>query len=414
MIADIKLPSYSKISPSFLVIPMISHWILPSAIEIKLYVNILGIPFYCINLFYVLYIASYFKNKNENNAKLKFQIKYLCCLFGYICLLSGLWNDSEPLLPILFNAYPIIWLVPVMILCPLNENQIQLTKYVMAFALLFLCIEVLLYATGTLSYRSTSTNALLTGQEYAGGIMRISTTIGGATGTAIIIVWLGALCISVYKFCTFIKWSLFILSTITVFYTVSRGSIIVWILYSIYYFYKYYLQYRSFKVKILAILSALIVTGGLNYFSVFDAVLDRNEQLSNNMTTGRDVHIERSIRIIEESHGFGVGPAMMFPEKSIQNIVTAKKKEASHNAFFIIIGEMGFIGLLLFLAIIILILSNISYGNPLSIFVWLALLINFNTEGVVLMSEFMALFIFILMTQLKQESHETYSVYFKT
>lgn len=243
--------------------------------------------------------------------------------------------------------------------------------------------------------------------------MRISTTIGGATGSAIIIAWLGALCISVYKFSSLIKWSLFILSTITIFYTVSRGSIIVWILYCLYYFYKHYLQYSTLKVKLLSIMSALIIIGGLNYLSVFDAVIDRNNQLSNNATTGRDIHIERSVKIIKESYGFGVGPAMMFPEKSIQGVVIPKKKEAAHNAYLIVTGETGFIGLLIFLLIIILILINISYDNSLSIFVWLALLVNFNTEGVVLMSEFMALFIFILMTLLKQKSYETYSVYSK-
>lgn len=137
MITDIRLPSYQNLIPSFLVIPMVSHWVLPSAIEMKLYVNILGVPFYCINLFYILYVVSFLNNQNVNNLKLQFQIKYLCCFFGYISLLTALWNNSEPLLPILFNAYPIVWLVPIMILYPLNEKQIQLTKYIMALALVF-------------------------------------------------------------------------------------------------------------------------------------------------------------------------------------------------------------------------------------------------------------------------------------
>lgn len=399
MITDLRLPLYRDVAPSFLVIPMISHWILPAAIEMSLYVKILGIPFYLINLCYVLYVISYpyFGNNDKCNLKVQFWTKYLCLLMCLVCLLTSLWNNSEPLLPILFNAYPIIWLVPIMILCPLSDNQIQSTKYIMTLTLVFLCAEIFLYATGTLTYRSASTNVILVGQEYAGGIMRISTTIGAATGTAIIIAWLGALCISIYNFPSLIRCILYLLTTIAIFYTVSRGTIIVWIAYSLYCLYKYYLRYSSIKVKVISIVLTVAVVLGLNHFSIFDAVLDRNQQLTGNTTTGRDAHIERSVKIIRDSKYLGVGASMMFPEKSIQEVVIPQKREAAHNVYLIVIGELGIIGLLVFVGIIVTMLTNVSNSNPLMIFIWLTLLVNFNTEGVVLMSEFMALFIFMLM-----------------
>lgn len=410
MIMDFKLPSYRDIAPSFLVIPMASHWILPAALEMNLYTNILGVPFYLLNLFYLLYVISYpyFGDNEKQNLNVQFWIKYLCFLLGLICLLTSLWNNSKPLLPILFNAYPIVWIAPIMILCPLSENQIQSTKYILSLTLVFLCVEIFLYATGILTYRSASTNVTLSGQEYAGGIMRISTTIGAATGTSIIIGWLGVLCTSVYKFPVLIRCSLFILSTIAIFYTVSRGTIIVWIVYSFYYLYKYYLRYSSFKVKMISVIFSIAFVAGLNYLSIFDAVLDRNRQLAGNTTTGRDVHLERSTKIIRESKFLGVGASMMFPEKSIQEVVVPQKREAAHNVYLIVMGELGIIGFLVFVGIIMIMLCNVSCDNPLKVFIWLVLLVNFNTEGVILMSEFIALFIFMLMVIQKHIYNENF------
>lgn len=413
MLREIRFLTYREIVPSFLVMPMISHWILPAGLEMNLYLPILGIPFYLPNLFYLLYILSYpcIQDRTIETSRSHFWAITFCILFWIAYILITLLNYAEPLLPIIFDAYPIVWIAPIMILYPLSENQLQSTKYVMLFSLLFLCFEIYLYATGTLTYRASAGN-LLKGQEYAGGIMRISTTIGAATGTSVIVSWLGILCFSLYEFPSPIKWSLFIMTVIAVFCTVSRGSIIAMSLYALYYVYVNYLNKSTFKTKFTAITSALVIIMGLNYFSVFDPIMDRNEQLATNISTGRDKHVEHSFKIIEKSKGMGVGAAMMFPEKSIQGIVVPKEREASHNVFLILAGETGIIGLILFLGTLLILLFNTDRNCSLHVFLWLALLVNFNTEGVILMSEFIALYIFMLMSIQKNINEST--IYTKT
>lgn len=400
MLTELRFPTYHEIVPSFLVLPMISHWILPAGIEMNLYTSILSVPFYLPNLFYLIYILSYPCIKEEMFGSIfsRYWVLVCCFLFWITYTLTTLLNYAEPLLPIIFNAYPIVWLAPIMLLWPLSGRQLQSTKYIMVFALLFICAEIFLYATGILTYRSESTGVLLKGQEYAGGIMRISTTIGAATGTSVIVAWLGILCFSLYDFPSPVKWSLLVISIIAVFYTVSRGSIVVIAMYTMYYVYTNYLKGSSLKVKIASIAVTFAIIAGLYNISVFDAIKDRNEQLKKNVYTGRDRHIENSLKIIEDSKGLGVGAAMMFPEKSIQKAVVPSKREASHNVLLIVAGETGIVGLFSFLGIILLMLFNADRNHSLYVFLWLALLINFNTEGVISMSEFIALYLFMLMS----------------
>lgn len=402
MFEKIKLPSIKQIVPNLLILPTISHWILPAGYEESMYFSLFGVPFYSFNICYLIYIILYkYYIDNEEIIFSRIWVRRMSFAFFCVIFIASLLNYAEPILPILLNSYSLFWIAPLMCFFPLTSKNIINTKYLLIFTLFFLCGEILLYATGILTYKSVSTNVVLSGQIYDGGIMRISTTIGAATGTAVILVWLSAFCISYFELNKYKKLAIILVSTISIFYTVSRGAIIVWVLFLLVFFYKNYLQYNSLIKKLYFLIIFISIITSLSYYSVFDPIIDRNKQLENSssLVTGREKHLDKSLKIIKESHYLGAGAAMMFPEKSIQKVVVAQKKEASHNVYLIVAGETGLLGLFFFISIFIIMYINIREEHLLiKILVLLSMIVNFNTEGVILMSEFSTFFLFILLS----------------
>lgn len=402
MFEKIKIPSIEQIVPNLLLLPTVSHWILPAGYEELLYFSLFGVPFYGLNICYLIYIILHkYYVDNDEIIYPRIWVRRLSFAFWCVILIVSLLNYAEPILPILMNSYSLFWIAPLLCFFPLSPKNIINTKYLLIFTLFFLCGEILLYATGILTYKSVSTNVVLSGQVYDGGIMRISTTIGAATGTAVILVWLAAFCISYFELKKYMKLAIILISTISIFYTVSRGAIIVWGVFILIFFYKNYLQYNSLIKKLYFFIIFISIISCLSYYSVFDPIIDRNKQLENSssIVTGREKHIDKSLKIIKESNYLGAGAAMMFPEKSIQKVVVAKKKEASHNIYLIVTGETGLLGLFIFISIFIILYNNIREEHLLiKILVLLSMIVNFNTEGVILMSEFISFFLFILMS----------------
>lgn len=380
-----------------LVLPMVSHWILPDSIETRFYLNILGLIFYVPNICYFFYIFLYSKGKYRHDVILSKITKFISVLlfcyatFQLISLL-GLGRLDE-IANILLCNFSFVYFPAVFLCFPLSSTQIDKSKGVIAFAAVFLSLQIILYGLGILTYTSATGNDLTNEQLAVAGVFRVSTTAGAATGTAAVICLLGILLTSFYKFSEKTKVVLFVTCTIAIFLSMSRGAAISWSLYALLLLYSNYIKKKKSSTRIKAILVAFFIGIALFYSGVFNPIYERTEQIED-ITTGRESRFEAGFDVFMESSGFGVGAAQVFPDKSISKVIHAGFWMAPHNTYLIYLAEMGILGFLLIIFLYYQMAKRLKYDSAVSIMFLVVLLINLNTEGCFVNSEFLALFFF--------------------
>ena len=388
--------------PSCLVMPMILHWILPAGIETKLYRHLFGITFFIPDFLYTLYLFLYNPKKQENYQYLNPKRRKILLGFAFIIIeltllittLKGITYSFD----LLINNLSFIWLSLLFLLFPLSPNQIQLTKPFFVTALCILIAEVIIYSLGIMTYK-TAAGAALKGQDYD-GIMRISTTIGAATGTAVIIGLLGAVVLCTYQWSSKSKIIWIIAISIGVYFTMTRGTSLIWTLFIIYYFYINFLKGVNKTTKLRYISIGIILV--LLFYSAggMDPILNRVDHMekSGDAGSGRESKWIKSMKMIEESAPWGYGLGQVQPEKAIEMQYKTPHHFAPHNVYTLISIELGYWGIIIFILFIFFIMSGTYYKSSLAVYLWLLWLINSNTESFILESESMALIMFAVMT----------------
>jgi len=400
------------IMPFLLFFPMISRWILPSGIESLLIVEYKFYSLYLpdLTLLIYLYLQRRFGSINKDLFNLSFEKKFKLIAFlliGYAFIIGVANNNSEIILPIT-SCFSWLYLTIIFVFFPLSKEQIEISKYIMIPTLLFLCVEILLYSLGIIQYTSSSGKEL-EAQEYA-DIYRISTTIGAATGSALIIMILGIVCTTRYKIPKWLKFTIYIITSVSILFTISRGAILTWTLYLILAFAIYFFS-NGFTLKkylFLFFLAGLLIE--FNHLGVFEPLVQRTAQLSydNQVESGRDVLRKKTMNIISESYYMGVGLGQVFPDKDVLNRIHSSHKTAPHNSYLIIFAELGFVGLVLFLFMLIMMSLYLDYSKA-AFWAWVfLLLVNFNTEGVLLHSEFWSAVLFFYLNLEKKYENTLY------
>lgn len=389
-----KILNKKFIIPNLLIMPMVSHWLLPSGIETKCYLDFLGISLYIPNISYVLYIIFYkflgIKLPIIRNIGKTLVIP--CTLLLIYCTLSiiSLYEfDYIDEINIIFSDLSIVYFPIIFYLFPLDKKNLEKTKWLIIPSLLIICLEIYLYGLGILVYESSTGKSL--GKHVYGGVMRISTTIGGATGTAVIIVILGIITTSFYRISQLFKLLIIVTTSIAILFTVSRGGILSWSIYLFILFYKDY--YKKFKLrqKSYSIIGLLVLLFLFDYYGAFEPLKQRNQIMeTQDVTSGRGDKYGEAIKMLIDTDFLGYGPAMVFADKSIQEIIVIQHKNALHNMWLIYLTELGIIGFILVLSIYIIMIYKIKYNLPMGIMCIILLIINGNTEGVIAHSEYVA------------------------
>ena len=404
--------------PGLFVLPMIIHWLMPWGIESKMYLSILGIKLFIPDFLYIIYIIYCLnpQNRRRSLSPLKkaflFFIIYAIVAYSWLCLI---FNGIEYVNSLIINNLSFVWFTALCIFLPLSKDEISRTKPFLFSALTLLVFEVIVYGLGIMHYSK------LTGQDF-NGVMRISTTIGAATGTAVIIGLLGAICLSLYSWSIKGKIIVLLFSSIGIFYTMSRGTSLLWCMFIGYYFYVEY--FRNFNSSQRRKSFCYIAIGVSVFYFVggFDPILARftHMEKSSDPTAERGGKFETSMKMIEESIPWGYGLGQVMPEKIIEEDFPAPHHFAPHNVYNLLAIELGWPGLFLFLLLFFILFKNIDYKSPLAIYLCLVFIINANTESILLDSEFAALILFAFMaitkykpTSNKISNYEPYSLYNK-
>jgi O-antigen ligase len=283
-------------------------------------------------------------------------------------------------------------------LFPLSYRHFKILKIPIITILIIICLEIVLYSFGILKYSES-----LGDQEY-GGITRISTTIGAATGTAVaVLLLLGIAYPLVNPKKEIVKNSILYFSGAAILITLSRGSIIAFMIILTIFLYKKYFQNKLknifkniFKVAFSLIIAFLIG----NNFGIFDSVLERSNSLNSNenLSSGRFDRWQSSFEFISESPIIGNGPNYYTILKRARHMdIDSLDLFSPHNTFFLILMQTGIIGFLVFLAILVtmcrqLRISNIGISG---IVFYTTILISMNTEIVFVFMEFTGLFMLL-------------------
>lgn len=390
--------------PTIFVLPMILHWILPWGTELKFYASIGGITFFTPDILYVFYLVWYNTTSHSHRRIPMHRRAYLVLLSAVIVIYAWIvlvTKDVGYIPDLIINNLSFVWLSLIFLLAPLSRQQIMLTKPIMVAALVILVAEVLLFSLGILHYTSASGNTLR-GHDF-GGAMRISTTVAAATGTAVVIGLLGAIVCTIYDFTKRDRIAVMLLTSLGVYFTMSRGTSLLWTIYMIYFFYRQFFKHVSAVRKMRALLGAVAVVSIFYLAGGFNPIINRYEHMKNSRdaSAGRDEKFSTSMSMINKSMPFGYGLGQVMPEKAIESNHDTPHHFAPHNVYTLIAIELGVVGLALFVLFLLLLMSGISYKAPLSVYIVLAMLINFNTESFVLDSECMALLLFAIMSVTK-------------
>lgn len=384
------------IIPNLLVLPIVLRWLLPVGIEYSLYINFDGVYFFLLDLLYIPYLIYYRSPRGliRHRGLLVFLLAALYLLSLLLLLVSD--ADLTYKLNLCVNNFSFLLIPFIYVIRPIGQEGFEKIKYTLTFALIVLCFEVILYSTGILVYTTTTGEDLTDGLYDTGGIMRISTTIGAATGSAIIIMILGCIVTGYYKFRKATLYILIILVSVTLLFTISRGSILVWILYLSFYFLKH-LRRVSFSRKLLyciVIGAALVVFDDLGFF---EPLKNRMEANKGDQSTGRDDLNDKALNLIESSDFLGVGIGHVYPEKIIQFHLDVPNFVGMHNTYLTYLAEIGFVGLMLLIVFYIALLSQLHVmNNSLSVVLFCILLVNFNTEAVFVDQEFISIFYLLI------------------
>lgn len=385
-----------------LVIPFASHWIFPDGLEKKFYISLLGIPFYLPNLCYFLYLINYKRQITKSSEYLYKRTRNGILTFVVLLLLLGIFSSLtsgfDVFLPLIFDNLSLVWASVFFLLYPMNRVMIENTKYVIIPTAIIISLEIILFGLGILTYEVSL------GNDGYEGIIRISTTVGAATGTATALTMLGCIIIGYYNLTTLWKIALGLLITVGVLFSVSRGSIAIWGVFVLIYFYRNYFHNSNLnkKIKYLAVFCTVLFL--LFSWGAFDPVIERTQMLNieDEMDTGRGDLERRAMDMYRSSDGIGVGNGIIQVDKSLIRIVDQKLHVGVHNYYISTLAEFGILGITLTVLYFAFLAIKFDYRYSLSYYALMLLLLSFNTEPIYTQAEFMSPAFFVFMICLKR------------
>lgn len=379
----------------FLVIPIVSRWLLPSGIEMQLTKSILDIPFYIPNLFIFLFMLYATRNKRDKKIKIILGIHFCFSIIGILL------NEYTDKISFLFAGTYYFYAMYIALNYRITESQKVILKKVFFYSLFILTLQIILYSTGVLIYSKDVTS----GYDLA-GIYRISTTVGAATGTAGLIFLLG--CITFYLYGKTLHGFLaLIFSIVSLLLLISRGGIIAMAVFLILFFWDDIK--KSFRKSFAVIIFFTILFFSLYKVGLFEPILIRtkNAQQGSDITSGRLELIETSIRDMKDygSFLFGLGTGNVYRSKDLNVLnIDSKYYGAPHNSFVLTYVEQGFAGIFLFLIFWLSLLYKIRDNKTIFYILLSFFFILLNTETVFLIdSEFVFLLSIIMMIGLDKK-----------
>ncbi len=332
-----------------LMIPLMFKWMLPSGIEENLYVDVLGIFYLFIpNLLLLFTPFLFYGVKKRNKAQVVLYIFWVSVVF----ITTMLSKSNYPTYNIFSNFF-VAGALYLGLFYKCTKKQTDMIRPLLYISVLAISLQFILYGT-ILDYSFGGD-----GQDFA-GVIRVHTTAGAATGAGAILAILSVLVLYMGG-ASILKWGVFLVGVVGVFFTVSRSPIALLVLVAAFLL----LHYRKTNKKILIYTLLGIVV--LYSAGVFDPILARQKQKSesDNFWSRRDDLVSETLsNVTRESavfEGLGVGNVYASTE-----VIYAKKKVpfegAPHNSYVLLFSEQGLVCFICVTLILLIFFVN-GYKN---------------------------------------------------
>lgn len=342
----------------------------PYTIEEKLTIKIFEIPVYIYNL---IYIPIFIKSILKKFIPTSFFLVY----FLFVIMSIGSIISLNFIVPrIILSAQ---FFFPFILFHDIDfDNKVYKTiKVFLLFLLSIIILQVYLFAFGII--QNQNPNDVV---DQIGDFIRRGTTAGSSNFTGHIIILLFGSIFSLLNIK--IKSILWILTIIAVFLTGTRGAMLGILLISIIYL----LRNKNIKqiIYISTIIFLLFTILNTKFHFIEILTLRNVEALTNSdISSGRFERWENTISILNSdryNYIFGIGGANTpyFDE----NWSKIPIKSSPHNVYISILLENGFLGLILFIIILLYLFSNIKVKKSFEfISLIICTIISFNTEVIV-------------------------------
>ena len=393
---NIRSVSLQEIRDIFIVFlfifPMITRWLFPASVEERFTFFLFDyFPFYLIDICYLLF--PFFATFKKNTGYLR-TCFYLLILQFIVVLLNVFFVEYSDFRFVLWSNMSYFFAMFFILFYSFSKYQIRIASFFLFVVFVMLLIQIVLYSTGILSYSLDLSN-----NEYA-GVSRISTTIGAATGTSVIMFMLGGVVFYLFEN-TKMKYLILLLWAISVFLTVSRGASFAFILFILYFIYKELINSDEKERTIFQLILSFFLIGVILYVSGFiTPLVERNNVLAGeDATTGRGDILKECIDVFISSPVWGVGIGNVYCTKELMVLPDFIRTHplAPHNYYILTLIEQGIVGFLLFLSTMYFLLRKLPYLScSLCAVLIITMLVLFNTEAIFVNSEFIFLFAFML------------------
>lgn len=355
-----------------LMLPLMSKWVLPPSIEMKLYYEVGGM----FNLFIpniLLLFAPCFFRKNSLYSS---GIKHLFWLWVCVELIVIFISDTPNICINIFSNSFLFGALYLGAFHKFSELQVRLLKPICIFIIILISLQIIILSIGLVEYDLGDV-----GEEF-GGVVRVYTTAGESNGSGDLIGILMLIFLLIEKR-ILINTAIVIIAVIAVFLTVSRAPIAMIILAIVYIWFKY--LKKSLKLNTIFI----IIVVAFSYIGVFNPIIERtkNKRDDGNITSGRDVLIESVLRNVNNQNaqflGLGVGNVYQTTEVTYSG-VKMPYPGVPHNSYILFYAEQGIVGLILLsLVFAIFLLRSYRKNRDACVILILLLMTIYNTETVI-------------------------------
>lgn len=383
-----------------LMMPLLSKWCLPSGLEERLYMDVLGICYLYIPNILLLFTPFLFPKLKRCN---RFQVAtYIVWVLTAIVVV--LFSKSTSPTYNIFSNFFLAGALYLGLFHKCTEKQVALITPFIAVGAIVIALQFILFGTALVAYDFGGEE-----QDF-GGVIRIASTAGAATGAGAIL----AVCalLMIYMKChPIIKWSIVLMAVVGVFFTVSRSPIALLALMAIYLLFHYRKTQKKIWFYAIAGVVVLYTTGVFN--PILERQLQKNE--SGNFWSRRDDLVNETLSFVkgENADLFGLGIGNVY--SSTETIYAFKKAPfagAPHNSYILLFAEQGYFGLFCVVIIMMMFLLRNRKHNPelISLLLFILVTVIFSETTTTTNSEYVYLFALLMMMINSEHKYEAFPI----
>lgn len=381
-----------------LILPILLKWIFLETWEIRLTTHIFGYPLFLPELLYFLLPLVSPRRRKIHKPLI------ILALLGLYYLLINCLLKVDPIETAILNFYggsDLFLFLFIFSLYPLEPKHITIVRWPILFGWSCICLEIFLFST-VLSYRG------LEHYQRFGEIARISTTIGAATGSAIVVFMLGAMLYQSFMDRRIMSISILVITSLSIAFTLSRGALVAQVLFLAAVVLRNLMPLsikKILQVMLAVIFMSFVINFAANSINLYASMEERFAYgiKSGDITSGRDDRWKQTIDYISQDPIFGNGSCfIMLYERARYLDVKTRNLFSPHNSYLLCLVDYGWVGFAILFIVILymaILVPRTSYFSLLNLSLLINIFVLMNVEVVYFNAQYFVPLLFLFLFQ---------------